>query len=150
MRHTTLFIACLLLLTSGCKQLSRSFGNTVDHIGSKLVFFEKRQQELVTKEVYCYRTLAQVDCYDVPQEGQEHRFMGKTTKVMRADQVNYYPGTEQGIDTVESHAPVPVEATTILPPPEVATDEPKDLIEFQIGEKTYTNKEMPQEKDLAF
>jgi len=117
------------------------------------------EEDRIPFAVYCYQTLAQVDCFSRPQENQENRLVGVGTMN------SHYAGTvpyeltalrvgDRAPAAPAVYAPQELESFTPLPHGkpvadiQQAQDEEKDIVKFDINGKRFSNKDIPDYQEL--
>lgn len=129
-----------------------------------------RRGDRVPLAAYCYRTLAQVDCYHTPQPGQESRLVATGNlmsvpysalplEVQRVETVAVAPvavsssSEAMSQNQADAMAPKTVKmAFTPIPRPKPSEEErnPLPLIEFKVGDKQFSTHNLPEQDDLLY
>ena len=116
------------------------------------------EEDRIPFAVYCYRTLAQVDCFNRPQSGQESRLVGVgTMKSAYAGTVPYELTTMRlGNEPMQPRPAiynqrVAEEGFTPMPhykPDEPIKEKPQRLMKFDINGQLYNDENIPNYEEL--
>lgn len=98
--------------------------------------------------IYCYRTVAQPDCYLYPVRGEEGRLTGVSRIRISPERAALLGGEPS---RPVAFKPIPKKPKPFVPSPGAKPTAPKDPLEdfsLKIGDKTYRSEKLPDDQTL--